>query len=183
MSWVDEIGTTLVRLTIPTLGLNPTMPLMLAGQVIEPLVSVPMAPQAKPAAIAAPLPDDDPQVLRSIAWGLRVRPPTRAPPAGRIVGADIGPFAEVGLAQHHPAGGAQICDQRRIAAGHVAFQGKAAGGSREVACINIVLYQHGPAFEDPRCRQCACLGRRVRVKGDDGIELRPGIHRARGSVR
>ena len=62
-----EIGTTWVRLTIPTLGLKPTMPLMLAGQVIEPLVSVPIAPQAKPAATAAPLPDEEPQVLRSIA--------------------------------------------------------------------------------------------------------------------
>jgi hypothetical protein len=60
---------------MPTLGLKPTMPLTLAGQVIEPLVSVPIAPHAKPAAIAAPLPEDEPQALRSIAWGLRVSPP------------------------------------------------------------------------------------------------------------
>ena len=75
VSWVDEIGTTWVRLTRPTLGLNPTIPLIEAGQVMEPLVSVPIAPQANPAATAAALPDDDPQALRSIAWGLRVSPP------------------------------------------------------------------------------------------------------------
>ena len=80
VSCVLEIGTTWVRLTIPTLGLKPTMPLMLAGQVIEPLVSVPIAPQAKPAATAAPLPLDEPQALRSIAKGLRVSPPTALHP-------------------------------------------------------------------------------------------------------
>ena len=34
------------------MGLKPTMPLTLAGQVIEPSVSVPSAAQARPAAIA-----------------------------------------------------------------------------------------------------------------------------------
>ena len=47
---------------------------------IDPLVSVPMAAHANPAATAAPLPDDDPQVLRSIACGLRVSPPTALHP-------------------------------------------------------------------------------------------------------
>ena len=75
VSCVALIGTTCVRLTIPTVALKPTMPLTLAGQVIEPLVSVPIAAQAKPAAIAAPLPDDEPQALRSVACGLRVNPP------------------------------------------------------------------------------------------------------------
>ena len=44
------IGTTWVRLTSPTVGLNPTMPLTAAGQVIDPSVSVPMAAGASPAA-------------------------------------------------------------------------------------------------------------------------------------
>jgi hypothetical protein len=38
-----------------------------AGQVIEPSVSVPIAAQAMPAATAAPLPEDEPQGLRSSA--------------------------------------------------------------------------------------------------------------------
>ena len=67
VSCVLEIGTTCVRLTTPTLGLKPTTPLIEAGQVIEPLVSVPIAAQAKPAATAAPLPEEEPQLLRSIA--------------------------------------------------------------------------------------------------------------------
>src|SRR5690606_21981641 len=74
------MGTMWVRLTRPTVGLKPTMPLMLAGQVIEPSVSVPIAAQARPAAIAAPLPEDEPQALRSRAWGLRVSPPTALHP-------------------------------------------------------------------------------------------------------
>src|SRR3546814_6327218 len=63
---------------MPTVGLKPTIPLTLAGQVIEPLVSVPIAAQANPAATAAPLPEDDPQAVRSSACGLRVNPPTRS---------------------------------------------------------------------------------------------------------
>ena len=74
------IGTTCVRLIKPTVGLNPTTPLMLAGHVIDPSVSVPMAAQARCAATAAPLPADDPQLLRSVACGLRVNPPTALHP-------------------------------------------------------------------------------------------------------
>ncbi len=85
VSCVVLIGTTCVRLTRPTEGLNPTMPLMLAGHVMEPFVSVPMAAQANPAATAAPLPEDEPQVLRSIAWGLRVSPPTALHPLVELV--------------------------------------------------------------------------------------------------
>src|SRR3546814_9769883 len=64
VSCVALIGTTCVRLTSPTVGLKPTIPFTLAGQVIEPLVSVPIAAQENPAATAAPLPDDDPQAVR-----------------------------------------------------------------------------------------------------------------------
>ena len=80
VSWLALSGTTCVRLTSPSVGLNPTTPLMLAGQMMEPSVSVPMAAQASWAATAAPLPLDEPQVLRSIAWGLRVSPPTALHP-------------------------------------------------------------------------------------------------------
>jgi hypothetical protein len=41
---------------------------------------VPIAAQARPAAIAAPLPDDDPQALRPPPCGLRVSPPTALHP-------------------------------------------------------------------------------------------------------
>ena len=59
------IGMMWVRLTSPTVGLNPTTPLTEAGQVIEPSVSVPIAAGASPMATATALPDDDPHGVRS----------------------------------------------------------------------------------------------------------------------
>ena len=79
------IGTMCVRDTSPTVGLKPTMPLIAAGQVIEPSVSVPIAAGASPAATAAPLPEDEPQALRSSACGLRVSPPTALQPLVELV--------------------------------------------------------------------------------------------------
>src|SRR5580698_7025550 len=66
--------------TAPTVGLMPATPLSEAGQVIDPSVSVPMASGAKPAAKAAPEPDEEPPGLRSKAHGLPVRPPTADQP-------------------------------------------------------------------------------------------------------
>ena len=80
VSWLALIGITCVRLTSPTVGLKPTIPFTLAGQVIEPSVSVPIAAQAKCAATAAPLPEDEPQALRSSACGFFVSPPTALHP-------------------------------------------------------------------------------------------------------
>src|SRR3546814_14093789 len=80
VSWLWLIGTMKVRLTRPTVGLKPTMPFSPAGQVIEPSVSVPTVSAARLAAIAAPLPADDPQVLRSSAQGFFVSPPTALHP-------------------------------------------------------------------------------------------------------
>ena len=56
-----------VRETRPTVGLMPTRPLALEGQTMEPSVSVPTATTARPAAIAAPEPELEPQGLRSRA--------------------------------------------------------------------------------------------------------------------
>src|SRR5690348_11909174 len=63
------------RLTNPTVGLIPTTPLAADGQMIEPLVSVPIATVTNPAATAAAEPELDPQALRSRTYGLRVSPP------------------------------------------------------------------------------------------------------------
>src|SRR3954454_4658631 len=80
VSWLWLIGTMRLRLTRPTVGLKPTMPLIAAGQVIEPSVSVPIAAGTMPAATAAPLPDEEPQGLRLSACGLRVWPPSALQP-------------------------------------------------------------------------------------------------------
>ena len=53
-----------VRETRPSVGLRPTIPLIAAGQVTDPSVSVPIAAAANPAATAEPDPALDPQALR-----------------------------------------------------------------------------------------------------------------------
>src|SRR5512144_680399 len=56
------------------------MPLIAAGQVIEPSVSVPIANRTMPAATEAALPLELPHVLRSNDHGLCVWPPTALQP-------------------------------------------------------------------------------------------------------
>src|SRR6202167_5226351 len=63
------------RLTNPTVGLMPTNPFDDDGQTIEPSVSVPMPAAARFAEIPAPVPELDPQALRSSAYGFFVKPP------------------------------------------------------------------------------------------------------------
>ena len=64
----------------PTVGLSPTTPLKLAGQMIEPSVSVPTASGTTPTETAAAEPDEDPPALRCGSQGLRVRPPLALQP-------------------------------------------------------------------------------------------------------
>jgi hypothetical protein len=64
------------RLTSPSVGLIPTTPQALAGQTIDPSVSVPTASGARSAAIPAAEPELDPDGLRSSAYGLAVWPPS-----------------------------------------------------------------------------------------------------------
>src|SRR3990167_7448195 len=80
VSWLGEMGTMPSCGITPTVGLKPTRPLTLEGQMIEPLVSVPTPPAAREAAMAAPVPELEPQGLRSSMWGLRTCPPTEDQP-------------------------------------------------------------------------------------------------------
>src|SRR5881396_528081 len=85
VSWVCEMGTIPLRLTRPTVGLMPTRPLADDGHTTEPSVSVPTPAAAKFAAIAAPVPELDPQGFRSRAYGLRVCPPRPLQPLTECV--------------------------------------------------------------------------------------------------
>jgi hypothetical protein len=67
VSWLCAIGMMPSRLTSPSVGLIPTMPLMLAGHTIDPSVSVPMASIARFAATATPEPLDEPHGVRSVS--------------------------------------------------------------------------------------------------------------------
>src|SRR3954447_6977215 len=70
-----EIGIIPDRLTSPTVGFNPTSPQLFDGETIDPSVSVPTPTAHRLAATAAPVPELDPEALRSSAYGLRVNPP------------------------------------------------------------------------------------------------------------
>src|SRR5437899_12853042 len=74
VSWVCEMGTTPARLVRPTVGLMPTTAQWLAGQTIEPSVSVARAAAVKLAEVAAPDPELEPQGLRSRMYGLPLHP-------------------------------------------------------------------------------------------------------------
>src|SRR5258707_14505331 len=75
VSWVCEMGTTPARLVSPTVGLMPTTPQWLAGQTIEPSVSVASAAAARLALVAAPEPELEPHGLRSRMYGSLHCPP------------------------------------------------------------------------------------------------------------
>ncbi len=65
VSWLCEIGMMCVRGTRPTVGFSATMPLIEPGQTSEPSVSEPIAAAARLADTAEPLPELEPQALRS----------------------------------------------------------------------------------------------------------------------
>ena len=64
VSCVNEIGIIPDRLINPTVGLIPTIPFVVAGQTIDPFVSVPIAITHKLADTATPEPELEPQGLR-----------------------------------------------------------------------------------------------------------------------
>ncbi len=74
VSCVNEIGIIPDLLTRPTVGLIPTIPLAVAGQTTEPLVSVPMAITVRLAEAATPEPELDPQGFLSNIYGFLVCP-------------------------------------------------------------------------------------------------------------
>src|SRR5579859_5060606 len=76
VSCADEIGTMPVRLTRPRVGFRPTIPQLLDGLTIEPSVSVPIDSGARPAAIATPEPELEPDGLRPVPCGFLACPPS-----------------------------------------------------------------------------------------------------------
>ncbi len=158
------------------------MPVSDAGQVIDPSVSVPIAADTIPAATATALPDDDPHADRSSAYGLRVSPPAALHPLTERAAPDVGPLAEVGLAQDHRARRAQPRHQRRIAPRHVVRQRQRPGrGGHRVGRLDVVLHQHGHPVQRParpprralRVQRARVLGR-PRVQRQHRVQRRPG---------
>src|SRR5689334_20502448 len=69
------MGTIPARLIKPSVGFIPTSEFAFEGQTTEPSVSVPTPIVARFAAMAAPVPELDPQGLRSSTYGFFVCPP------------------------------------------------------------------------------------------------------------
>ncbi len=168
------------RLTRPTVGLSPTSPFFDAGDVIEPSVSVPTATAARLAAMAAALPELDPLALRSSAYGLRVRPPRALQPLDRARRAEVGPFAEVRLAQDHRAGVAQSRHEKGIARrGEVRERERSGARAHAVARRDVVLEQDRDAVqraaEHARLALAVALGgdgKGIRIEFDDRADAR-----------
>ena len=62
------------------MGRKPETPLRVAGETIEPMVSVPMEKPTKPAAVAAPGPADEPLLPSPVSQGFLVVPPCQTSP-------------------------------------------------------------------------------------------------------
>src|SRR5947207_8698434 len=75
VSWLCAMGIMPARLITPRVGLIPTSEFAPEGQTTEPSVSVPTPTAARFAAIATPVPELEPQGLRSSAYALRHNPP------------------------------------------------------------------------------------------------------------
>ena len=69
-----ESGIAPYLLTRPKVGFIPARPQAAAGSRTDPPVSEPSAPNARPAATAAPDPDDEPPVMCSTFHGFLQRP-------------------------------------------------------------------------------------------------------------
>ena len=74
VSWDSEIGTMPVRDHSPVDGRMPTTPFCVAGEMIEPSVSVPMVSAARPAAAETPEPADEPPGSADVSYGFSTWP-------------------------------------------------------------------------------------------------------------
>jgi hypothetical protein len=106
-----EIGMIPARLTRPTVGLMPTTPQTEDGETIDPSVSVPTATAQRLAETATADPELEPDGLRSRVLGQAT---AAAPAAGGARAAEVGPLAEVRLAQKDRAGLAEALDDEGV---------------------------------------------------------------------
>ncbi len=95
---------------------------------------------------------------------------------------EVGPFAQIGLAQDHRTGLAQAPHQERVLAGPEILQRQRAGGGGHGHGVDVVLQQHRDAVQRPAHRIGTAFHvaqrrflQRVRVQFYDGVELRPGL--------
>ena len=96
------------------MGFSPTTPHALAGQTIEPSVSVPTASGASPAATATADPELDPDGLRPAPCGLTAWPPRVLQPLLDRVDRKLAHSDRLALPRITAPGRAQPADQERV---------------------------------------------------------------------
>ena len=77
LSMLQERAMAPARLTRPKVGRRPVAPVRVAGETMEPSVSLPMLKPTSPATVAAAEPAEEPELPCSRFHGLRVRPPNQ----------------------------------------------------------------------------------------------------------
>src|SRR4051794_41861575 len=91
VSWVCEMGMMPARLSRPTVGLMPTIPVVEAGHTNNPSVSVPTAPRPKLADTTPAESELEPQGFPASAKGDPDWPPPAPPPPGEDGGHVVRP--------------------------------------------------------------------------------------------
>ncbi len=165
----------------------PAMPHSAAGPRIEPPVSDPVPPRISPAATAAPVPDDDPAVKRSLFQGLRAGghgTSNDGPPKANSCVASL-PSMTVPASAHFftvcaSRVGTLSCQQprvrRRADAGRVV---DVLVGDRDAVERSAQRARHLPRFGGLGIGQRALLGHhqeriQLRIEAADALEMRLG---------
>ena len=134
------------RLIRPTVGFSPTTPQALAGDTIEPLVSVPTATGARPAATAAAEPELEPDGLRPAPCGFTVWPPSVLQPL-LDCGERMLAHSERLALPRITAPAARSRATRKASPDSASGQGGRARGGRQPGGRDVVLDQHRDALE------------------------------------
>ena len=174
----------------PSVGFRPTTSVRFAGAVIDPSVSDPTAAAQRLAAAAIAGPELDPG--RGVVEHVRVmrntaarRPAVEIDVVEREEPAEVCPLAQVGLAENHRAGRAQLCHQRRIG-GHAAADERQRTGRRLHLIVgrDVVFEENRDAVQwttqaaaalrvEPRRGRFG-----IRVRFNDGVQQRIQIRDA-----
>ena len=181
VSWLCESGMMPVRLTSPTVGLTPTRPFTDDGHTTEPSVSVPTPTAARLAAMAAPVPEDEPHGERSSAYGFFVCPPSPLQPEDERVERKLAHSLRFVLPRITAPASRSCRTSGASAAGDVPGERERAGrGGHGAGGFDVVLQQHGDAVERAAHGSGRALGvhpvgggERAGVDGEHGPERRP----------
>ena len=153
------------RLHSPTVGLMPTTPLIDDGHMIDPPVSVPMVSATRLAEAARPGSGARAAGIAVERVRVAALAAARAPAAGGLHPAPVGPLAHVGLGQQHRAGGAQLLRHERVLRRDRALERQRAGGRRHpIVRVEVVLQRDRDAVQ--RSAHLAGLALRVELVGD-----------------